>query len=700
MMALLTRCTALLGSLLLLSYHSTFTSAQSLTFTQITASAPWDVRSEAQLAFHPTPLSYYPPASTTATTSASNSFILFGGRGLGPQYDNDVWLYDGQSQWSLISGTNQFTNVSASSASGPTQYFMRAGSALCSDSTGSRLYMVSGFTKPNYYDYSTDGGVSWTHVNDSSIPFHQRSFPTCSVDPHSGTVYFMGGLDRIESGDVDPKYNDVWSFNPTTSTWTEATDAAAWAARNALSSAATYNAALRVTLLYMAAGLTNAEAGYAFQSPYDIGSGDVWVSSDGGADWTELNSDAFPLRELSRMAVSASGVIVVAEGAVNITRSPYPHDVWASADGGVTWGQCLNNATAPYGARRNHAMAFDQQGYLWLMGGECYGVACPDGGVKYNDVWKSGISFDDLAAVSSACGVTVSPCGAGARCWPIDGPCPCTVPSSTAPASVPSSSSTAGSVVVTPTSAFTPTSAATSAQSPSSTAAASPTTAPSSTNTVSVPSSAATSAANAPSSAATSTSAIAATSASTAAGTVTVPTATSSSSGVGPVVLPPGATTSSSSTGAVGAPDPTAGSSTSGGGGLSTGAIVGIVVAIIVAALLACVLWYMCSRRGKSRSGSPMWGAKGTTGRAVPQAADDTDSSESSNDMLGPGRPLDQVVQIWGTGELELNGSKQQQPSTSSQLGRTSSVSGRSDISGTAESIESHPSMSAVYVHE
>ena len=80
--------------------------------------------------------------------------------------------------------------------------------------------------------------------------------------------------------------------------------------------------------------------------------------------------------------------------------------------------------------------------------------------------------------------------------------------------------------------------------------------------------------------------------------------------------------------------------------------------------------------------------------------ADDTDSSESSNDVVY-GRPMDQVVQIWGTGELELNGSKQlSSHGTSSQLERTSSVSHRSDISGTADSMGSNPSASAVYVHE
>ena len=240
--------------LLLLSSHSpSLASAQSLTFTQITAAAPWDVRSEASLAFHPTALSYFPATSTSSTQSSTNSFILYGGRGLGSQLDNDVWLYDGLSSWTIISGTDQTSHTNASTASGPTQYLMVPGSALCADSTGNTLYVINGFTTPTYYDYSTDGGVSWTDFRNNSLPFTPRSFPTCVVDPHTSIVYMMGGLERT-SYSPDPKYNDVWSYSPSTSKWTEVTAAADWPARDALSSAAVYNEALGTTLMYIAAG--------------------------------------------------------------------------------------------------------------------------------------------------------------------------------------------------------------------------------------------------------------------------------------------------------------------------------------------------------------------------------------------------------------------------------------------------------------
>ena len=61
--------------------------------------------------------------------------------------------------------------------------------------------------------------------------------------------------------------------------------------------------------------------------------------------------------------------------------------------------------------------------------------------------------------------------------------------------------------------------------------------------------------------------------------------------------------------------------------------------------------------------------------------------------MMGGVRPLDQVVQIWGTGELELNGSKQASSGTYS-------VSRRSDNSYTVSSMGNDARMNAIYVHE
>ena len=367
------------------------TSAQHLTFTQLTAAAPWDVRSEALLFAHPLPLTYYPPTSNTTTTSSPNSLILYGGRGPGSQFDNDVWLYDpAQSDWTILSGTDGTSGSTASAASGPQTYVTYPGNALCADASGQTLYVVSGFTSPAYYDYSTDGGVSWNNNQSSTLPFPARSFGTCSVDPRTGTVYMMGGLSYLYGGSPDPTYNDVWKYTPGTGSWTQVTAAAAWPSRNALSSAAVHNEVLGTTLLYMTGGLTNTQVGFGFADAGDVGSSDVWVSSNGGLGWSMLTNNSFPNRALARLVIAPSGVLVLAEGATSIQL--YPHDVWASADGGSTWGLCSSASTASYPERRSHSSAIDAEGYLWLTGGECYtsytSEYCVGGQGKYNDVWR------------------------------------------------------------------------------------------------------------------------------------------------------------------------------------------------------------------------------------------------------------------------------------------------------------------------
>ena len=688
-------CAALLLALLL--SQSSYTSAQRLTFTQLTAAAPWDVRTEALLVSHPSPVTYYPPTSTTPATSAPNSLILYGGRGPGAQFDNDVWLYDaGQSSWTIISGTDGTSNVSASAASGPATYASWPGNALCADASGQTLYVVSGFIPYTYYDVSTNAGVSWSdHQTDSvsTAPFPARSYGTCSVDPRTGVAYMMGGLQYVYGGS-DPTLNDVWSYTPTTGNWTQVTAAAAWPSRNALSSAAVYNAALSTTLLYVTAGLTEITENFGFTDVVnDVGSSDVWVSSNGGQGWSMLANNSFPNRALANFAISPSGILVVAEGTHN--EVAYPHDIWASADGGVSWGQCSNPASASYPDRRTFSMNFDALGYLWLMGGECYSnqaAYCtsfspatpgdPTHGGKYNDVWRSAFSFNNLTAVASACGLTVSPCGAGARCWPINGPCACTVSSSSSSstaavspgASSSSSSSSTRTVVVNPISTS-------SSSSTSTTAPASPSSA---TNTPAF-----------------------------------ITSSSSSSSTTGAPIDPPASASSSSSGGAAGAVNPSSSSSTgfgdgaappasdsgsSGGGGIAIGAIIGIIVGVIAAILILCLAYVMYSRYRKNHSSGSSYGSGSRSGSSN-RAADDTDSgSDSSNGMMD-GRPLGhRAVQIWGTGELELNGSKQLSSGagTSSQLDRTSSISHRSsDISGTTDSINSvQASSSQVYVHD
>lgn len=94
------------------------------------------------------------------------------------------------------------------------------------------------------------------------------------------------------------------------------------------------------------------------------------------------------------------------------------NDVWASLDGGYTWGQCANHGR--YNNREDQVSVFDAQGRLLIMSGA---QTYPEWGLA-QDVWRSTISFNDIDAVSRACHIPVPACGVGLKCLP-QGYCSC-----------------------------------------------------------------------------------------------------------------------------------------------------------------------------------------------------------------------------------------------------------------------------------
>jgi len=55
----------------------------------------------------------------------------------------------------------------------------------------------------------------------------------------------------------------------------------------------------------------------------------------------------------------------------------------------------------------------DGEGYLWVMGGE-------KDGYRYEDIWKSTWSFNNVAETAARCKLTIPDCGVGLKCWPSD----------------------------------------------------------------------------------------------------------------------------------------------------------------------------------------------------------------------------------------------------------------------------------------
>ena len=465
--------------LFLLPFLFSSSTAQTLSMRRLLPSYQFNNRTEVFLAVLPQPLSYYAPSDPTPYTSAANPIIQFHSYSWWPSsgggaQDNDTYLIDGGSATTttvpvvLISGSDVQTTgynystsetywgptITANPLNGNSPSLDCDASVGCSSRTTGIMYLFGGFAPASYqHRYSVDGGKTW---NNSGVDLQLFSGtwgladPRCEVDPISGQVMLFSGLRYAYLPYSNALINTVWvnpgGGEPTTdpTLWTVQCASAPWPARSDASSTIWYSPKMGHSIVWLANGhqvgfqygyevVTNASSatGYTVVSP---GTNDIWTSPNLGRTW-DLVTLAAPYigRTGARMAVSDGGTLVLAEGSADYSDifDIYPHDVWASADGGVTWGLCAVNSTS-YAPRRAFGMTIDHSGYLWFSSGQ-YDLKYKEPADDNADILVSAMSFDDPVALQTHCGITVSPCGIGARCYPVTAPCPCYPSSSSSP---------------------------------------------------------------------------------------------------------------------------------------------------------------------------------------------------------------------------------------------------------------------------
>ena len=563
---------------------------------------PWTARSHQGFAVLSRSASYSAIAAGAAngtgpsTVSApAGSLVAFGGTG------SDVWLSTTSgSSWSLISGagngsTATTSNLITSAASGCALY----------DPLTSRFYS---FASTAVY-VSTDA-VNW-NVSGSYAQATGGDFSSmgCTINSNTSTLYLLGGNQAGGSGITYA--NDVWaSYSPTPgSVWNQSTALARWSNRDTVSSWSAWSPYLRVNVLTIFGG--DAEASSVLDNGVQLPdrlNNEVWASSDNGVNWRLLGYSPFPMRDHSTMGtqVTPAGVVIITSGKLSESVTLYANDVWASMDGGLTWGQCSSGAG--FLPREDLSTALDAQGYFYVSGGTA------QSGSKLQDLWRSPFSFNNITAVLTYCGLSLPAGGPfGLRCWPIsDGVygSPCNTTGSGSSAAAVSSSAAVPAGTSAPRSVSS-SAAATSAaagggmsSSTGATRAAAATSAPATAATVA-----------------------------TAGGAVTSP-ATGSPPAAVTSAAAPSATTSSTA--------PAAAGGGSGSSGLSGGAIAGIVIGSVVGALLlvlCCVMmWAFSGKRSKpdaesretSRSTAPM--AAGAPGEQRASTRD-RDTEESHIEM-------------------------------------------------------------------
>ena len=372
--------------------------------------APWIPRFEGGIAYWPRTLSFVPADSTTRKT-LTNPLIMYGGRGSysttsGNVY-NDVWAFDGSAdEWWLIGGVSP-DGTASKQTTNPLQDQGRT--ADCYDNTG-RMYAIAGTGEDNVKNSrvyaSTDGGMNWRLIN-ANAPFVGREAAACATGS-SGQVWVMAGA--LDDNDVD-YLSDVWQSLDQGKTWNRKTPSAPWSKRTQADADVLQNSTAfgGIDILYLANGYDGVKWPGQRQN-------DVWVSSNAGGSWAPVTLNApYRGRQDGQLIITSSGAMLVVAGDVGINYPGNFNDIWASLDGGYTWGLC--NLTAGFSPREDHVSILDRQGYLWVMQGEA-----PDSNIPKNDVWRSTTPMTDTNIVS-LCNLKRPACGVGLKCWPTSSQC-------------------------------------------------------------------------------------------------------------------------------------------------------------------------------------------------------------------------------------------------------------------------------------
>jgi PKD repeat protein len=208
---------------------------------------------------------------------------------------------------------------------------------------------------------STDGGTTWTEVNNSS-GWTERYGHTAVALP-DGSIVLMGGMDDTAALSIR---NDVWRSTDGGATWTNITPqdpGDLWTARWGHTSVALPDG----SIVIMGGNDDNGD-------PLN----DTWRSTDGGATWTQLPDAGWSARALHSSVALPDGSIVLMGGEDDYS-GPL-NDTWLSTDGGTTW--TLQTEHAGWPVKLGQSCVAMPDGSIVLMGGE-------DESGLLNDTWRS-----------------------------------------------------------------------------------------------------------------------------------------------------------------------------------------------------------------------------------------------------------------------------------------------------------------------
>jgi len=229
------------------------------------------------------------------------------------------------------------------------------GNTACSHRTNfNRFYLMgscnnSVCTGP-YFNWATEDGSIWYQVMDmaSATAMQSRTSmagPICVVDQQD-RVFLIGGV-------------DTWSSQSLGVSWAKVSATTYFSARTNFAGGVYSPTPTTDTFVVI--------GGSAAQ--------DVWQSTNFGQSWQQVTGSLpWSARTNMNFAIASNGVFVMHGGDKNNGNDAEYNDVWMSLTYGQTWTLLSTGGTAPSSAPgvSYAAVAFDQQGYFYLLAGQVF----------------------------------------------------------------------------------------------------------------------------------------------------------------------------------------------------------------------------------------------------------------------------------------------------------------------------------------
>ncbi|MDD1719583.1 MAG: hypothetical protein LUQ25_05960, partial [Methanoregulaceae archaeon] len=280
------------------------------------------------------------------------SIVLMGGRhntGTGTLYFNDTWRStDAGGTWTCVNASSGW-----SARSGLTAVAFQDGNIVVAGGNSDGTMMSDVWR-------STDHGVTWTRVNSTPgwSPRHRAS----------GVVLPDGNLTLMCGSSGADYMKDTWRSTDQGATWTllgENLHDLGWS-RDSQSALVTREGSIVIS------------GGY---NPVPGALWDVWISSNGGVNWSE-QTENFPDTTGDYLYAHTShalpdGSLVAIGGRRNFQN--FVNSMWRSTDNGGTW-TVIQDQSAGWDARKYHSSVMFPDGRIVLMGGE-------SSTSDRNDVW-------------------------------------------------------------------------------------------------------------------------------------------------------------------------------------------------------------------------------------------------------------------------------------------------------------------------